>query len=659
MPVFQDKFFLWGISLFLGSLVAHSLSSHRESIFIGLTLCAASILFVLAFKDSVPLRSMILISVSLFLAGLVRTMLWDTRSVNVIERMNHVDHLEPHDFIEGYGQVQGMKWGGVNVFCVGGDPGLRGKSLILFGISKSESRWLKFRLRAPHALAKRGFYAFYANAEKAESTGFFGVVLDMRILMRERMIAGLNEVTGSFQALNSFWSSAIMRHDGYYQSSLKNELKQLGLGAIFAVSGLHINLLSLMLIAVLALLPLKSKTRFILFGLVIFIYSMLVGFTASVLRSMTFAFLMELGSNTHLIKRNIRILSLVFILHILLFPSEVLEPGFLLSYGLTFMLIFLSESYPTDGIKSLILQGISIQLLLFPYFLWQFGEYPLMHFSSVFLAPIFSIILAVGFWSICLAQVSTDAVVFLVSCLAPLMESFIVWCSEWGRSSTWYFHPTESFAGNWVVGFYGMILFWAIGKPRHKVSVVRARVRDWENFLSENKNKPYEVYEAIFERIFEKPYKPIASLKLLQGECENWNLLAYEHFIQEWVSCCYINLIDPIRRQLNCNQQIRIPDLTPLRRHFIEGKLSLHRSERSLYELSSWLKSDEFNSSSTNKLLDWQKQRLSNILNQDFPLCYAMRFLKSPMGSVLNNLPVMFKSILINYISFKLRSCVT
>lgn len=639
--------------------MAHSLIFYKESMSIGFTLCLASVLFILASKDSIPLRSMVLVCISLLLVGLVRTLLWDMHSINLFEKINEIDHLESHVSIEGYGQVQGAKWGGVNVFCVHGDLGLRGKSLVLYGVPKSESGWLKFTLRAPHALAKRGLYAFYANAERVDPSGFSSVLLDIRLLIRKRILNRFNEVTAAFHSLNSFWSSAIMREDGNYQLSLKNDLKQLGLGAVFAVSGLHINLLSLMLIATLSLLPLKSKTRFILFSLVIFFYSAVVGFTASVLRSMVFAFLMELGSNTHLTRRNIRILSVVFIFHILIFPSEVLEPGFLLSYGLTFVLIFTSESYPVHSIRSLLVQGLLIQLLLLPYFLWQFGEYPLMHFSAVFLAPIFSGILAIGFWLICLAQISTDVAVFALSWMAPMMESFVIWCSEWGRSSTWYVYPADSFKGSWVVCFYGMILFWAMNRPRRRGSRVRSRIHDWEKFLSENKNKPYEVYKTIFERIFEEPYQPVKSLRLLQAECEQWSVLVYEHFIQEWVGYSYTSLLNPIQRQLNSSKRVISDDLTPLQRHFIEGKVSLHRSEANLYELSSWLKSDEFNRSFTNNLLDWQKQRLSKILKQEFQRCYVMRFLKSPKSSILNNLPVIVKSAFINYISFKLRSCST
>ena len=57
MPVFQDKFFLWGLSVFLGSLAAHSAVKVADEISLGSVILFSFLLLILALSSKTPLKS--------------------------------------------------------------------------------------------------------------------------------------------------------------------------------------------------------------------------------------------------------------------------------------------------------------------------------------------------------------------------------------------------------------------------------------------------------------------------------------------------------------------------------------------------------------------------------------------------------------------------
>lgn len=600
---------------------------------------------------------MIQICVFLFLLGISRTLLWQSGQREIFNQLNDSGIFSEFKPIIGYGQIQRLKWGGVEVYCLDGTTGLEHKSLVLFGLNMPKKGWIKFKLNAAHPLTQKGFLAFYATANTVSSSGFSAWILDLRLRIRQRLLESFYQSFNKFKSLTLFWTSSILREQSKEHYQLKSDLKQLGLGAIFAVSGLHINMLSLIIVLILAFIPVRNSVRWMAFTLLLIFYASLVGFTASVLRAVSFAFLMRIGENSFHDRRNIRILSVVFMLHILIFPNEVLEPGFLLSYGLTFVLIFLAESFPSRNFISVIIQGCFLQLLLMPYFLWQFGEYPLMHFFGVFLAPIFSLILALGFLVICFSQFNAELTQMLFAGLGSILESFIILCSQWGQQSQWVFTQKDSFDGRWVICIYALLVVIAMRIRRFKSNYLDGGIAKWEHFLSELNQQPYEVHSAVYRSLFHRNYEPIESLRSLQInlQCRMWSVIAYEHFMQEWVSYCYSSFLEPIRNSINVDFRSVRRGLSPLQRHFIEGSIHLKRSEKNLLNLSAWLLSQEFEKISSSKLSKIHRSNLRKILARNFPTSFLMRALRSKVGVNFNHLPIFIRCALTNYLCFSLR----
>ncbi len=655
MPVFQDKFFLWGLSVFLGSLAGHSFMKSYYQPTLGILLILSLVLLLAGLKDRKPLRSMVLVCGFLLLVGFCRTVNWKQKTPDIISKISNIGTYNSQNDLIGVAQIQGLRWGGVEIFCIEGSPGMVGQSLVLYDQKIPTSGWIKFKIRAPHPLAKRGLFAFYSVSTPVKPEGLIVWLMEKRMVLRKSLIEGLNSSTQLYDSLRFFWSSAILRYDNEKYSQLKSDLRVLGLGAVFAVSGLHINLLAILIIGVLSVIPIGVRERWIFFIFFVILYASIVGFTASVFRALCFAFLIKTGSDNGLSSRNIRLLSAVFLIHILCFPSEVLEAGFLLSYGLTFLLVFLGSSFSMKTFANLFFQGICIQILLIPYLLWQFGEYPLMHFACVFLAPIFSVILALGFFVIFFSLFSSELATGILIFTAPMMESFVNLCSQWGQQSQWLLVPTGSFDGRLILLFYATILLFMMRVNRLKINSWQKGVGRWEAFLRKNSKQPYELHSSVYEDLFNESYEPAAALKNLHTNAtiRNWNFMAFAHLYQAWVKHGFENTINPIRLIVSKQGVNSKQSLEPLFAHYLEGKLHLQWSKQNVLRLSGWLLHLELSSESYRELRQ-HREALQSLVDCRFLRSPWMRFLGSSNSAILNRLPVYLKNLLVNHLMMRL-----
>ena len=272
MPVLQDKFFIWGLSVFFGSLASHSFTKSCDQdtpvVLLVLSLC----FLILGLNDSRPLRSLCLVCIFLFLVGFCRTTNWKTKTPDIISKITHIKDVNTEPELVGKAQIQGLRWGGVEVFCVDGSPGLAGQSLVLYDQKIPTSGWIKFKIRAPHPLSKRGLFAFYSVSDPVDPEGLIVWLMEKRMVLRNYLIQSLSQSTSEYESLCSFWSSAIFRYDIQSDSQLKRDLRSLGLGAIFAVSGLHVNLIALLIIMILSFIPTGVRERWILFVFFVMLY---------------------------------------------------------------------------------------------------------------------------------------------------------------------------------------------------------------------------------------------------------------------------------------------------------------------------------------------------------------------------------------------------
>lgn len=170
----------------------------------------------------------------------------------------------------------------------------------------------------------------------------------------------------------------------------------LGITHLFAISGLHVAILSGLLYFLLIRLHVRKEAALILLLFALPIYAVLAGSAPSVLRSVAMVCIVLFG---RLMKINVAIADVLlstFILFILWDPYMMYNIGFQLSYGATFAIIYSAKFL--GGADSSIVQGLLLtcisQLTLFPLLLYHFYEVSLSAFfvNSLFV-PLYTVVI--------------------------------------------------------------------------------------------------------------------------------------------------------------------------------------------------------------------------------------------------------------------------
>ena len=212
-----------------------------------------------------------------------------------------------------------------------------------------------------------------------------------------------------------------------------NNFRNAGAIHILAVSGLHIGIILLLLNFLLK--PLENlkngkKIKIVLVVICLWIYAVLAGMSASIVRavSMFTAVAIGLAINRPSSIKNSLVVSIFFLL--LFKPLLLFDVGFQLSYAAVFSIVLINPIFkktaePKTKIIRYIWQLLSIsfaaQIGILPLSLYYFHQFPGLFFiSSLFIIPFLGLILGLGILIIILALVN-----LLPQFLAHLYELII------------------------------------------------------------------------------------------------------------------------------------------------------------------------------------------------------------------------------------------
>ena len=125
---------------------------------------------------------------------------------------------------------------------------------------------------------------------------------------------------------------------------IDNIYKVNGIMHLFAISGMHISLLSSLLLKLLKKFIKDNDLIMIVIIIFLILYSMLIGFTPSVTRSLYMYILLNINKRFKLNISNLKIIILVIIIMILYNPFYIYDIGFLYSISTSLGLIIYSKS---------------------------------------------------------------------------------------------------------------------------------------------------------------------------------------------------------------------------------------------------------------------------------------------------------------------------
>lgn len=239
-----------------------------------------------------------------------------------------------------------------------------------------------------YSLKNKIFTRVYSDKIKilGESKDFFlKLKRDFNLYIQNVFDSSLNEENSNIMK-RIFLSSK-------FDNAFDDEIRNIGISHILAVSGLHIGIIYFLLNKFLLLFPIKRLAREFLILLFIFFYGSLIGNPASVIRAEVFLTLIILTKFSFKIVDRLNTLFLTAFIVLLIQPFMIFDIGFYLSISSVFAIINILPRFynKKEGFvfKSLKLT-FSILLVILPIILYAFGSISVLTFiANLVLVPVF------------------------------------------------------------------------------------------------------------------------------------------------------------------------------------------------------------------------------------------------------------------------------
>ena len=219
---------------------------------------------------------------------------------------------------------------------------------------------------------------------------------------------------------------------------LKEVFAEAGIMHILAVSGLHVGIIAMALLAFLSMLKLPKKLKLFTLILILIMYASLTGFRPSVLRA-TIMFILLIGGKLIDRSRNLNI-SLFFAAFLILLSNPLIlyDAGFLLSFIVTFFIINLSPilqelfSKIVVWIKNPLAVSTAAWIGIFPLSAYFFSKVSIISIvSNIFIIPLTGIAVILGFvtfflglMSISLAGIVANINYLVLNLITLIAKSF-------------------------------------------------------------------------------------------------------------------------------------------------------------------------------------------------------------------------------------------
>lgn len=188
----------------------------------------------------------------------------------------------------------------------------------------------------------------------------------------------------------------ILGNNKYLDKDIYDSYKLNGISHLFAISGMHISLLSSALLCLLNKIIKRSNINYIIVILFLFYYMFLTNFSPSIIRA---TFLFTLISLKKLLKldiNNILILIFIFFMLLLINPYYIYNVGFVFSFSISFCLMYFNSiinKYKNYFIKLFVTSFISF-LVSIPIMINNYHEINLLSpFLNLIFVPYVSIII--------------------------------------------------------------------------------------------------------------------------------------------------------------------------------------------------------------------------------------------------------------------------
>ena len=173
----------------------------------------------------------------------------------------------------------------------------------------------------------------------------------------------------------------------------KKIYQKLGINHLFAISGMHISIFTMLFLKLFKLLKIEEDKRYILVSIILVFYMFLTSFSASITRAGVFFILLAINKIYYFYIKPINVLLLTVSLILFINPYFILDIGFIYSSLISFFLIVYSDYLGNlSYFKSLLLVSIISLIVSFPITIYLNFEINILSFIfNLFYVPFVSI----------------------------------------------------------------------------------------------------------------------------------------------------------------------------------------------------------------------------------------------------------------------------
>ena len=182
------------------------------------------------------------------------------------------------------------------------------------------------------------------------------------------------------------------------KSSIKKEVvtsyQENGISHLFAISGMHITLLSAILTSILKKIKIKEKMRYLLTSLFLILYIALIGLQPSALRGVLFFILFSINKVYYFYIKPSNIFIVVLAITLLINPYFIYDIGFQYSFIISLALILMSHTITGNYLQKLLKTSLVSFVISIPISLYNYYQINVLSIIyNLFYVPLVSCII--------------------------------------------------------------------------------------------------------------------------------------------------------------------------------------------------------------------------------------------------------------------------